>query len=174
VGRLCTLAVTDAAAGAPQGTTLLAVSPHVAVLSSAHLDSRCALCFKTADEAIDALPHTASGSSSPRLQRCSGCRTLHYCSAACQRADWPLHRQECAALVAYAASAASSAKGQTQRVASEPGTSVRALARLLWSGQKKGADWVSLAGPLLCAARGLTPTQMEPVHNMQSSALRCC
>ena len=29
------------------------------------------------------------------LLACSGCLRVHYCSEACQRADWPAHRARC-------------------------------------------------------------------------------
>lgn len=31
----------------------------------------------------------------PTIQRCHGCHLAYYCSAACQKTDWPLHREEC-------------------------------------------------------------------------------
>ena len=34
------------------------------------------------------------------LKRCARCRARAYCSAACQRADWPAHKRECAACAA--------------------------------------------------------------------------
>uniref|UniRef100_V5EC22 SET domain-containing protein n=2 Tax=Kalmanozyma brasiliensis (strain GHG001) TaxID=1365824 RepID=V5EC22_KALBG len=35
-----------------------------------------------------------------KLQRCSACKVIRYCSNACQRKDWPAHRDECKALKA--------------------------------------------------------------------------
>ncbi|EPY53727.1 histone lysine methyltransferase Set6 [Schizosaccharomyces cryophilus OY26] len=32
--------------------------------------------------------------------RCTACKTIHYCSKTCQKADWPLHKLECKALQA--------------------------------------------------------------------------
>ncbi|KAL1530244.1 hypothetical protein AB1Y20_001159 [Prymnesium parvum] len=33
------------------------------------------------------------------LKACVNCRCVHYCGTACQRADWPAHKPECAQLV---------------------------------------------------------------------------
>ena len=30
------------------------------------------------------------------LKQCSFCKIMHYCSTTCQRADWNIHKQECA------------------------------------------------------------------------------
>lgn len=43
------------------------------------------------------------GLSGVRLQRCSACKSVYYCSAACQRADWPRHTPECGSLASAAA-----------------------------------------------------------------------
>jgi hypothetical protein len=48
-----------------------------------------------------AVPCSNPGCSAPRLSRCSACGTP-YCSAACQRAHWPLHKRECKSLTAKA------------------------------------------------------------------------
>ena len=33
--------------------------------------------------------------SSPATQRCAGCYSVAYCSPACQKQDWPLHKPAC-------------------------------------------------------------------------------
>jgi len=53
-----------------------------AVLRDGQAESRCARCFRAPE--------------SPK--RCGRCRTLVYCSPACQRDDWDDHRDECAVL----------------------------------------------------------------------------
>jgi hypothetical protein len=50
----------------------------------------CANCYKAA-----------------ATQRCARCRTVAYCSKDCQRADWDLHRSECAAIIKTIAAPAS-------------------------------------------------------------------
>ncbi|EPX71081.1 histone lysine methyltransferase Set6 [Schizosaccharomyces octosporus yFS286] len=35
-----------------------------------------------------------------KTKRCTACKTIYYCSKACQKADWPLHKLECRALQA--------------------------------------------------------------------------
>ena len=40
------------------------------------------------------------------LKRCSGCRSVRYCSVACSRAHWQEHKVECRRLQAEAAAAA--------------------------------------------------------------------
>ena len=37
----------------------------------------------------------ASEAAAPRGKRCSGCRLVRYCGAACQTADWPAHKAAC-------------------------------------------------------------------------------
>lgn len=44
----------------------------------------------------------------PRGRRCSGCHTLRFCSAACQREAWPAHRVACRLLSSAAAGVAGS------------------------------------------------------------------
>lgn len=42
-------------------------------------DRFCSHCYKVAS----------------KLQKCSGCRKVHYCNQACQKTDWPTHKQVC-------------------------------------------------------------------------------
>lgn len=42
------------------------------------------------------LPDTVNGVLKSRL--CSGCRTVRYCCAACQKADWKAHKMACKAI----------------------------------------------------------------------------
>lgn len=72
------------------GDVLLRVRPEVAVLSTALLDQRCSACYSP--PVSDPVPG--------KLQRCSACKVIRYCSAACQKRDWPAHRDECKALKA--------------------------------------------------------------------------
>ena len=44
-----------------------------------------------------------------KFRRCAGCRQRDYCSEACQRKDWPLHRQQCLQSRAGSRAASSSA-----------------------------------------------------------------
>lgn len=75
------------------GDVLLRVRPEVATLSTALLEQRCSACYSL--PAADSIESQAS-----KLQRCSACKVVRYCSAACQRRDWPAHRDECKALKA--------------------------------------------------------------------------
>jgi hypothetical protein len=66
--------------------------------ASAHrAGQRCAKCFAVGRGA-DSAPRDA-----PKLKRCSRCGGAYYCSAACQRADWPAHKSSCAAMKKIAA-----------------------------------------------------------------------
>ena len=51
-----------------------------------------------------------------QFRRCAGCRQRDYCSEACQRKDWPLHRQQC--LQSKAGSRAPSSSASTPRTMS--------------------------------------------------------
>ncbi|KAI3625019.1 hypothetical protein CBS9595_000380 [Malassezia furfur] len=106
---------------AGRGEELLAVEPAVSVLSAAQASARCHFCFRP----------------SRTLQRCSRCKFAHYCSEACQRRAWSdaRHRDECAALQRFQASARDA--GHT---ATEPGAAVRAVAQLVWQRRKQGLD----------------------------------
>ncbi|KAI8462871.1 MAG: hypothetical protein J3K34DRAFT_446096 [Monoraphidium minutum] len=49
----------------------------------------CAVCGKGRDQG--------------KLKVCTGCGAVHYCSAACQKEDWPSHRRACKARASQAA-----------------------------------------------------------------------
>jgi hypothetical protein len=44
--------------------------------------------------------------------KCSRCVTARYCSAACQRADWPVHKQACLSLAAAGSAGAAGAEAE--------------------------------------------------------------
>ncbi|EYB98470.1 hypothetical protein Y032_0131g1646 [Ancylostoma ceylanicum] len=54
-------------------------------LSVKHLLSYCHGCFKSGSD----------------LRKCSGCRMFVYCSPACQKKDWPMHKNECKSCKAH-------------------------------------------------------------------------
>lgn len=106
---------------AKPGDQLLAVQPHVSVLSASQATLRCHFCFK----------------SSASLQRCSRCKYAHYCGELCQRRAWTdaRHREECAALQRWEA-----ASLEAGRATVDPGAAVRALAQLVWQRKKQGTE----------------------------------
>ncbi|KAI1811267.1 SET domain-containing protein [Poronia punctata] len=63
--------------------------PSIAIPDSPHLSTTCSGCL---------LPATATSSSVVR--ECTGCRTVAYCSPACQKLDWTVggHKAECKVL----------------------------------------------------------------------------
>ncbi|WBW70900.1 histone lysine methyltransferase Set6 [Schizosaccharomyces osmophilus] len=66
------------------GTILLSKTVDIFALEVGILTTHCSGC-------------TSEGQ---KTQRCTACKTIHYCSKACQKADWPLHKLECKALQA--------------------------------------------------------------------------
>ncbi|KAH6682307.1 hypothetical protein F5X68DRAFT_25055 [Plectosphaerella plurivora] len=65
--------------------------------------------------------------SSPTLKRCTACRSVAYCSPACQKTDWKVaHKQECPVLVRAAASV-----GKDVQDGAPVPTAVRAAIRIL-------------------------------------------
>ncbi|KAF7313995.1 hypothetical protein HMN09_00558000 [Mycena chlorophos] len=113
------------------GQTILALPPYAAALSTANLSSYCSACTK---------PKPASGSSP--LKRCTQCRIVHYCDAACQTADWALHKLECVAL-RRGGPPSEDVEGETSSGALIPNDAIRCLARMMWRRKKKGleSDW---------------------------------
>ncbi len=57
----------------------------------------CAKCGITNDELAKLPERTTVGSkrSLNRLRICSGCLTVYYCGAKCQKEDWQNHKEEC-------------------------------------------------------------------------------
>ena len=50
------------------------------------------------------------------VQRCSGCKMVHYCSTKCQKAHWSEHKAECKAFRAEADSSASATLSEAARM----------------------------------------------------------
>ncbi|CAN0355033.1 unnamed protein product [Hapterophycus canaliculatus] len=69
------------------GDVIMKVQPLSAVLDEDQARTRCANCFK----------HVNGQGSNGGGSRCSGCKSIWYCSRACQKADWREHRTECKA-----------------------------------------------------------------------------
>lgn len=64
------------------------------------------------------------------LQRCSACKTNHYCNAVCQRQDWQTHRYECPAL-----------RAMNKDTVIDTGIHVRLAARLFLEKRRRGNEW---------------------------------
>merc|ERR1712107_288569 len=67
------------------GEVLLRKPALASILHGEFQGRRCDRCFRS------------SADSPTALKRCGRCRAAHYCGRACQEADWPDHRVECAA-----------------------------------------------------------------------------
>lgn len=118
------------------GSRILTTTPVVSVLTKPDLRSvrapngdleiNCANCYQQR-----------------KVQRCAACKSVYYCSSACQKADWAGHKSECAALKrlrgmwsrTYPARAS-----DLNENAWIPNEAVRALGRLCW--ERKNDDRV--------------------------------
>ncbi|CAH7689677.1 hypothetical protein BY996DRAFT_4602746, partial [Phakopsora pachyrhizi] len=146
------------------GFTILSLAPHVAVLDTNLLSTRCSSCFLESQDFDD--------SSSHQIRRCTKCKVIAYCGENCQRLDWISHKLECKALVNYAQLAQSVTKANQKsksrlgsignftqsnststignnpdndyQICTVPSSSVRAMARLIWNKsreEKKDPNW---------------------------------
>ncbi len=68
-----------------KGDLILKEEACVSALLPNRMQTHCANCF-------------ASSWDGSGLQRCAKCALTYYCSRACQKADWPLHKGECSRL----------------------------------------------------------------------------
>ncbi|KAI3323581.1 SET domain-containing protein [Xylariaceae sp. AK1471] len=76
----------------PGDTIATFSSPSIAIPDSPHLATTCSGCLLPASD------HGHPSTTSSRIVRaCTGCRTVAYCSPACQRLDWTTggHKAEC-------------------------------------------------------------------------------
>lgn len=85
----------------------------------------------------------------------------------CQNNDWPIHKNECAALQRWASSAPSSE-------VSVPSDAVRCLGRILWVSKQEGLDsvWVSPDRFARLCTLGLNRAQAKEINAMQSRTAR--
>ncbi|GEM10679.1 SET and MYND domain containing protein [Rhodotorula toruloides] len=115
------------------GSTLLTTTPLVSVLDQCNLRHRCSFCFRSVD---DTKSSTAQGGGVAKLQQCSMCHIVQYCSDVCQKRDWSIHKKECKDLQ-------NSTKTASQAHASPPDVVLRALSRLLYlrESDKAGKLW---------------------------------
>ena len=82
------LTAEDAAATLPSSVEALSLSsapPSLAACQSAQ-------CIGKAEENKG---EGRAGGAAPKLLLCGGCRLVSYCSAACQKQDWPQHKVAC-------------------------------------------------------------------------------
>ncbi|KAH6904885.1 hypothetical protein BKA70DRAFT_1294081 [Coprinopsis sp. MPI-PUGE-AT-0042] len=107
------------------GDTIIALRPHISVLSTSHLDSHCSACCSPAED-------------SQALKRCATCKVVMYCEKACQDRDWPQHKQECSALKQWMTQSPPDASSPSE--IGPPNDAIRALARILWRKVKLGTD----------------------------------
>ena len=73
------------------GTLLLPGIPFAYVLNAETAPSNCHRCLATPAAA-------ASDAPAPTLRTCSKCKYALYCNPECQKAAWPDHKTECAAI----------------------------------------------------------------------------
>lgn len=110
-------------AGISAGTIIFSVKPHTHVLSRQQLNLFCTTCCA---------PGSTTG-----LKRCTQCRTVYYCGATCQKADWSSHKQECEALQAWEKSSPKESNGASYII---PPEAVRCLARIIRKRKKLSSD----------------------------------
>ncbi|KAK0566599.1 hypothetical protein OC844_000664 [Tilletia horrida] len=165
------------------GQELISAEPFACSLSSQCLDAFCQTCFHSL---LPYEPHQARPSPVKKL-RCSSCKIIHYCSPACQKRDWAVHKLECKALKAFGEhseyvrnqAGPSSSKdvgaltksfqslspyeqGQAWKTQPRgvPEMTVRLAARLIWQRKVKCEEWWTLVTSL-CAHRHKEVTPYE-------------
>ena len=85
--KLQIAAAEEAAAALTSDAAALTLPPSLAQCQSV------ACLSKAGDE--DKVEEKRAEGGAPKLLLCGGCRLVGYCSAACQKADWPKHKAAC-------------------------------------------------------------------------------
>lgn len=67
------------------GELLFSCPPYASVLSVKERGNYCEACFARKQN----------------LAKCGKCRKAFYCNVSCQKGDWPMHKLECSAMIAY-------------------------------------------------------------------------
>ncbi|WVQ66767.1 uncharacterized protein L199_004958 [Kwoniella botswanensis] len=148
------------------GTIILKTPPSISALQNQHFQRVCHGCYLTMKERNIAscknekerYEKKMRGELKIKLNRCSGCKVLHYCSRECQLSDWPTHKHECLALQRFRKMYYKTYPNKRQddddlswtQASPEP---VRALARIIWkrrverekNGGKDGIWWKQIA-----------------------------
>ncbi|PLW22875.1 hypothetical protein PCANC_02822 [Puccinia coronata f. sp. avenae] len=182
------------------GTTLLSLIPHVAVLDTSCLSSRCSCCFLERQDFELDLP---SNLSNRAMRRCGKCKVISYCGSNCQQLDWASHKSECTALVNYAALAEEAIKANqksksrsgaggiglkdsfglggdeadndSQTISRIPSATVRALGRLIWKKrkeEKQNPDWWTGLSELQHHLNEYNSTQKESLMQLSVTLSR--
>ncbi|KAF7350303.1 Histone-lysine N-methyltransferase ASHR1 [Mycena venus] len=132
------------------GQVIFAVKPHAAALSNERLDLHCSQCFGEGNNTS--------------LKRCTKCQVIYYCDSTCQNVDWPLHKNECAALQRITTS------GET----SIPSDAIRCLGRIMWKRQKQGptSAWTREIDLLQSHNKDIEPSAYELHTHLAVSLVR--
>ena len=111
---------------------------HIAVGSPAALDLALERCYAVGQRRCAHLGCTnvplllgagAGGSQQPaRSRKCTGCSAVRFCSEACSRADWRVHKQACRQIAAEAAEAAVEAAAEAAEEAAAAAAAAEAAA----------------------------------------------
>ncbi|EFP85087.2 uncharacterized protein PGTG_11256 [Puccinia graminis f. sp. tritici CRL 75-36-700-3] len=182
------------------GTTLLSLVPHVAVLDTSSLSSRCSCCFLEKQDFELDNPSTPSNRT---IRRCGKCKVIAYCGSNCQQLDWASHKPECTALVNYAKLAEEAIKANQksksrsspggiglkdsfglggdepdndpQTISRIPSATVRALGRLIWKKRKEeklNPDWWTGLSELQHHLNEYNSTQKESLMQLSVTLSR--
>ncbi|WVQ94948.1 hypothetical protein IAU59_002038 [Kwoniella sp. CBS 9459] len=153
------------------GNRILRTEPAISLLEQTQIPTTCSGCFLSPREKEILDIANQYGPDSPKLaelesdgeiakrrklNRCSGCKTLYYCSRECQLLDWPAHKPECTALrrlrSMYLKTYPSRAK-DVHDVRYAGHEAIRAMGRICWrrreernkNGGKDGVWWKKMA-----------------------------
>ncbi|WWC72282.1 uncharacterized protein I206_106244 [Kwoniella pini CBS 10737] len=84
------------------GTVIFKIQPIISTLQNQYFQTICHGCFLTLEEKniyqSKNEKEMLDNNGKLKLNRCSKCKVLHYCSKECQISDWSLHKYECLAL----------------------------------------------------------------------------